>query len=74
MRWVQLPESETTGLGHRDTQPSVALFCLRAPAVESGWRLNEANHHAVGELCRSLDGLPLAIELAAAFEVLSPRR
>jgi non-specific serine/threonine protein kinase len=54
--------------------PSVELFCLRAEAVESTWVLDSRNGHAVAELCRRLDGLPLAIELAAAWTgVLSPR-
>ncbi len=41
------------------------LFTVRATAQRTNRRLSE-NHDAVLELCRSLDGLPLAIELAAA--------
>ena len=44
---------------------AVELFTRRAAAQRKSQRLGE-NHEAVFELCRSLDGLPLAIELAAA--------
>ena len=44
---------------------AVTLFIDRAAAASGAFELNESNRAAVVELCRRLDGLPLAIELAA---------
>ncbi len=46
--------------------PSVQLFADRAAAASAGFEVDEDSVEAVIEICRRLDGLPLAIELAAA--------
>jgi non-specific serine/threonine protein kinase len=47
--------------------PATALFIERARAAQAGFSADDASGPAIAEICRRLDGLPLAIELAAAW-------
>jgi predicted ATPase/DNA-binding winged helix-turn-helix (wHTH) protein len=57
---------EAVGLDTPQQYPAVRLFMDRATAALPAFALNDQNAAAVTEICRRVDGIPLAIELAAA--------
>jgi predicted ATPase len=58
-----------------DISSSSALFVERAHAVDKRFRLTDENAPVIADIARRLDGIPLAIELAAArVKILSPRQ
>jgi predicted ATPase/class 3 adenylate cyclase len=72
LRPLSVPEPSAV---HEATVASdaVRLFAERAEAARSGFAIDETNAGAVAEICRRLDGVPLALELAAARVVaMSP--
>ena len=70
---LPLPDSAMeTELDRLSRNPAIQLFVERAEALQFGFSLTAENALPLGELCRQLDGLPLAIELAAARIKLLP--
>ncbi|HEY9286551.1 MAG TPA: NB-ARC domain-containing protein, partial [Candidatus Dormibacteraeota bacterium] len=55
-------DADLEGLRHNE---AVSLFIQRAAEAAGGFVLDASNHRSVVDICRRLDGLPLAIELAA---------
>ena len=78
--WPVLPLSapdprKLGGLEDWEQSEAIALFLDRAVVARSGFRLTDENLNAVAEICYRLDGIPLAIELAAArLKVLTPEQ
>jgi non-specific serine/threonine protein kinase len=70
---LSVPAREYQSIDTTQQVPAVALFVQRARAVNPGFRLTDQSVAAVAEICRRVEGLPLALELAAArSRVLTP--
>ena len=70
---LRVPEANTRDLATALEAPAVRLFVERARAVRPDFSVDAGTIDAVVAICRQLDGLPLALELAAAHtSVLSP--
>src|SRR5262249_53995214 len=63
---AHLPQGRATLLRVLMSYESVQLFVERAQAVQKGFALTGSNAMAVAQVCRQLEGIPLALELAAA--------
>lgn len=72
---MSLPDrGSSMSLAETRNAEAVRLFVERAESVRPGFELTDRNAPVIGEICHRLDGLPLAIELAAArCNVLSPQ-
>lgn len=73
---LSLP-AEAGSLAEKDVAEydAIRLFVARATDVKNDFELTDHNAIAVSQICRRLDGIPLAIELAAArIKVLSPQQ
>jgi predicted ATPase/DNA-binding CsgD family transcriptional regulator len=66
VRPLEVPPVSAAGAGSVAAYGAVRLFVDRAATVSPGFTLSDATAPAVAALCRRLDGLPLAIELAAS--------
>ena len=72
---LTLPERDAPPSALPEQSEAVRLFIQRAAAVRSGFSLTTVNAVAVADICRGLDGIPLAIELAAArVSALTPQQ
>jgi predicted ATPase/DNA-binding CsgD family transcriptional regulator len=76
-RWavppLSLPRSPTLSAGELLKYDAVCLFVDRALAADSQFSMSDSNARVVGDISRQLDGIPLAIEMAAAWvRLLTP--
>ena len=63
---LETPPQDEETIGKLLTYESVALFVLRAKRSDQSFRVGASNVREIAQICRALDGLPLAIEMAAA--------
>lgn len=63
---LELPSPDASAPAELHQSPAVVLFCQRASATQGGFGLTADNAADIHAICRQLDGIPLALELAAA--------
>jgi len=72
---LDVPSSGAQDIAALEQAPAAELFLQRARAADPSFALTPGDARAVAELCRRLEGLPLALELAAArVRIGGPRR
>jgi predicted ATPase/class 3 adenylate cyclase len=73
VRSLALPPTDVPAGAELGGFEAIRLFVERARAIDPGFRMTDDNASAIVEICRRVDGLPLAIELATArLRVFSP--
>jgi non-specific serine/threonine protein kinase len=71
---LEVPFEGNLSLSELGEYPAIELFVERAQAVKPAFTLTEDNAQSIAKICRRLDGLPLAIELAAVrVKLLAPQ-
>jgi predicted ATPase len=71
---LALPTLQQSDSSALEENPAVQLFLQHAQAVQQAFRLTPGNAAIIAEICRRLEGIPLAIELAAPrLKLLSPQ-
>jgi len=71
---LELPPADATAPEDLARYPAVELFVQRAQKVKASFAVEAENSAAIVAICRRLDGLPLALELAAArIRILEPQ-
>lgn len=63
---LSLPEKKEVSLEKASEYEAIRMFAERAALAQSTFQLTDENIHTVAKICRKVDGIPLAIELAAA--------
>lgn len=70
---LALPDPNSSQIHDLQANPAVSLFIDRAQAINAKFTITAYNAKTIAQLCRHMDGLPLAIELLAArIRVMSP--